>query len=207
MTLLRIIFAPYFEVFHGEIWPGARPSQLSNNSTSFRLSRITGTRRKTQRSCRSVLSLACGHKKSPSFRSRKFAKLNSQGSDFKLLEVMALPVAYTKGADAMNRSKTVYQRKAVSFQLEMFNKIVQQIEKLAKSGATVNPDDSYPPLRRHKGKSRDLPMVDSELRNALTNYLQLRITNGEVLKPSSPLFMSQKGTPYSPNTLQEQLLT
>ncbi|CAI9912105.1 hypothetical protein PAER4782_34025 (plasmid) [Pseudomonas aeruginosa] len=107
----------------------------------------------------------------------------------------------------MNRSKTVYQRKAVSFQLEMFNKIVQQIEKLAKSGATVNPDDSYPPLRRHKGKSRDLPMVDSELRNALTNYLQLRITNGEVLKPSSPLFMSQKGTPYSPNTLQEQLLT
>ncbi|AFU97815.1 site-specific integrase [Simiduia agarivorans] len=136
---------------------------------------------------------------------KEVAKLNSLGSGFKLLEVMSLPAAYTKGADAMNRSKTVYQRRTVSFDVETFNKIIKQVEILAKSGAAVNPEDFYPPLKKHKGKSRDLPMVDGSLREALTNYIQMRIAKGEVLKPSSPLFITQKGGSYSPNTLQEHM--
>tara|TARA_B100000749_G_C18306279_1_gene414799 strand:- start:272 stop:790 length:519 start_codon:yes stop_codon:yes gene_type:complete len=105
----------------------------------------------------------------------------------------------------MKRSKSQYQRKSISFDIESFNKVIKQIETLAKSGIDVNPEDFYPPVKKHRGKSRDLPMVDSQLRNALINYLNLRLSKGEILKPSSPLFITQKGASYSPNTLQEHM--
>jgi hypothetical protein len=35
--------------------------------------------------------------------------------DFELHQVMTLPAAYTKGADALGRSKSKYERKTVSF--------------------------------------------------------------------------------------------
>jgi integrase len=136
---------------------------------------------------------------------KEVAKLNASGTDFKLLEVMSLPAAYTKGADAMKRSKSHYQRKTISFDIESFEKVVRQIEALAKSGADINPENFYPPVKQHKGKSRDLPMVDQSLRDALIQYLNLRLAKGEKLKPSSPLFITQKGGPYSPNTLQEHM--
>lgn len=136
---------------------------------------------------------------------KEVAKLNSTGTGFKLLEVMSLPAAYTKGADAMKRSKTHYRRKTISFDVDSFNKVVKQIEALAKSGADINPENFYPPVKQHKGKSRDLPMVNQDLRNALIAYIQYRIDQGEKLKPSSPLFITQKGGPYSPNTLQEHM--
>lgn len=136
---------------------------------------------------------------------KEVAKLNSTATGFKLLEVMSLPAAYTKGADAMKRSKTHYQRKTISFDADSFNKVVKQIEALAKSGADINPENFYPPVKQHKGKSRDLPMVNPDLRDALIGYIQFRIDKGENLKPSSPLFITQKGGPYSPNTLQEHM--
>src|SRR5690606_22640593 len=117
-----------------------------------------------------------------------------------LLEIMSLPAAYTKGANAMGRSKSQYQRKTVSFDVESFNKIVFQIEKLAKSGADIDPTAFYPPVKKHRGKSRDLPMVNSKLRESLSDYLNIRLAKNEKLKPSSPLFVTQKGGPYSPNT-------
>lgn len=136
---------------------------------------------------------------------KEVAKLNPTGAGFKLLELMSLPAAYTKGADAMKRSKTHYQRKTISFDINAFNKVVKQIEALAKSGADINPENFYPPVKQHKGKSRDLPMVNQNLRSALINYIQLRIDKGEKLKPSSTLFATQKGGSYSPNTLQEHM--
>jgi len=136
---------------------------------------------------------------------KEVAKLNATGTDFKLLEVMSLPAAYTKGADAMGRSKSQYQRKNVSFDVSSFNQVIRQVEKLARAGATVNPEDYYPPVRKHKGKSRDLPLVDRALREALINYLRLRTDESGTLKPSSPLFITQKSGPYSPNTLQEHM--
>jgi integrase len=136
---------------------------------------------------------------------KEVAKVSQAGTDFKLLEVMSLPAAYTKGADAMKRSKSQYQRKTISFDIESFNQVVRQIEGLAKSGADVDPAAFYPPVKRHRGKSRDLPMVDTALRESLINYLNLRLSKGEKLKPSTPLFMTQKRVPYSPNTLQEHM--
>jgi len=136
---------------------------------------------------------------------KEVAKLNKPGTDFKLLQVMSLPAAYTKGADAMKRSKSHYQRKSISFDVDSFHQLVKQIELLARSGAEINPEDFYPPVKKHKGKSRDLPMVDADLRKALTEYLQLRLSKERNLKPSSSLFITQKGGPYSPNTLQEHM--
>jgi hypothetical protein len=37
---------------------------------------------------------------------KEVARLKASGTDFELLEVMSLPAAYTKGADAMGRSNT-----------------------------------------------------------------------------------------------------
>ncbi|MCG7864768.1 MAG: site-specific integrase [Candidatus Thiodiazotropha taylori] len=136
---------------------------------------------------------------------KEVARLKASGTDFELLEVMSLPAAYTKGANAMGRSKTHYERQSISFAVDGFNKMVRQIEAMAKSGAKINPEDFYPAARQHKGKSRDLPMVDAALRESLTHYLKLRIEKVGKLKPSSPLFISQKGGPYSPNTLQEHM--
>ena len=136
---------------------------------------------------------------------KEIAKLNPSGTDFKLLEVMSLPAAYTKGADAMGRSKSQYQRRTVSFDVKSFDHIVRQVEALAKAGAEVNPEDFYPPVRKHKGKSRDLPMVDNALRAALNDYLRLRLERAGKLTPSSPIFVTQKGGRYSPNTLQEHM--
>lgn len=48
-------------------------------------------------------------------------------------------------------------------------------------------------------------MVAPSLRAALTEYLSLRISKAGTLKPSDPLFITQKGVPYSPNTLQEHM--
>lgn len=136
---------------------------------------------------------------------KEVARLNSSGTDFTLLDIMSLPAAYTKGADAMKRSKSRYHRRTISFNVEAFNQVVRQIEKLARSGASVKPEDFYPPVKTHKGKSRDLPMVDQRLRSALCDYLWLRLEKEKKLSPSSPLFLSQKGGPYSPNTLQEHM--
>jgi len=125
--------------------------------------------------------------------------------DFTVHEILALPAAYTKGADALNRSKSIYERRMISFKKHDFDQLIRQVEKLAKAGAEINPEDFYPELKKHRGKSRDLPMEDPALREALTNYLEVRLRLDPKAKKNDPLFLSQKGGPYSPNTLQEHM--
>lgn len=48
-------------------------------------------------------------------------------------------------------------------------------------------------------------MVDIELRAALEDHLQVRLDRYGPLKSSDPLIVTQKGIPYSPNTLQEHM--
>ncbi len=136
---------------------------------------------------------------------KEVARLNPLGTAFTLLEIMSLPAAYTKGADALKRSKSHYQRRSISFSVDSFDQVVHQIARLAKSGADINPKDFYPPVKRHRGKSRDLPLIDDSLRQALNDYLRHRLDREHRLAPSSPLFLSQKDGPYSPNTLQEHM--
>ena len=122
---------------------------------------------------------------------------------FKLKEILALPAAYTKGADALKRSKSTYQRRRISFSVYDFDQLVKQIETMAKAGVDIEPEDFYPEVKKHRGKSRDLPMNDAALRSAVENYLSIRVSTHPSLKKTDPLFLTQKGGPYSPNTLQE----
>lgn len=135
----------------------------------------------------------------------RLGPVSGSARDFTLHEILALPAAYTKGADALKRSKSVYQRRTISFKKHDFDQLVRQIEKLAKAGGEINPEDFYPELKKHRGKSRDLPMEDPALREALVAYLEVRLKNDPKAKKTDPLFLSQKGGPYSPNTLQEHL--
>lgn len=122
---------------------------------------------------------------------------------FKLKEILALPAAYTKGADALKRSKSTYQRRRISFSVHDFDQLIRQIETMAKAGAEIRPEDFYPEVNKHRGKSRDLPMNDVALRTAIENHLAIRLAAHPSVKKTDPLFLTQKGGPYSPNTLQE----
>jgi di/tripeptidase len=45
-----------------------------------------------------------------------------------------------------------------------FNKLVRQIEDMAKAGAEINPEDFYPEIKKYRGKPQNLPMNDRSLR-------------------------------------------
>lgn len=114
-----------------------------------------------------------------------------------------MPAAYTKGADALKRSKSTYQRRRISFSVHDFHQLVQRIETMAKARTEIKPEDFYPEVKKHRGKSRDLPMDDIALRTAIENHLAIRLAAQPSVKKTDPLFLTQKGGPYSPNTLQE----
>lgn len=122
--------------------------------------------------------------------------------DFKIHKIMNLPAAYTKGSDAMNRSKSKYERRTVRFKCEEFDQILATVVKMAKGGIDINPRDFYPVVETRKGKSRKLPLAHQDLRTALERYLLMRLEKDRSARPTDPLFINQKGGPYSPNTLQ-----
>ena len=125
--------------------------------------------------------------------------------EFKLNQILHLPKSYTKGADAMQRSNKTYERETISFSIERFDQILEQVEALAKAGAPIDPTKFYPPEKKHEGQSRDLPIVSADLIEALENYLIVRLEKDLSAKPSDRLFITQKGGSYSPNTLQEHM--
>ena len=139
---------------------------------------------------------------------KEVAELELQGSrttGFRVKDILALPASITKGARAKKRSTTPYHRQRILMTVEEFNKTLRQVEELARAGAEIKPETFHPPVRQRKGKSRDLPMKDLALREALTDYLRVRLDQDPSLKPTDPLFLSQKGGPYSPNTLQDHI--
>lgn len=126
---------------------------------------------------------------------------------FTVNEVLSLPKNITKGAGAINRSRSTYQPKKISFSIEAFNVVVQRIADKVAAGKEINPSEFYPEFRKKSGKSRDLPLVDQELRDAIKEYVDLRINHKGLkhLRKTDPLIISQKGGAYSPNTLQEHM--
>lgn len=120
---------------------------------------------------------------------------------YELKDVLVLPRSFTKGARATTtRRKSV--RTSVRFSVAEFDRTIRLVEKTAKAGKPIDPSDYYPELRERNGKTRELPMADEALQCAVTRYLDARIDSGELLKPNSPLILSQKGGGYIPNTLQ-----
>lgn len=124
---------------------------------------------------------------------------------FVLNEILSLPASYTKGANAVVKSSSTYNRTSIRFKKTEFDKVVAQIVALTKAGAPVIPADFYPDPVEHNGKARDLPMVNENLREALQAYLEIRIQSDPTIRPTSPLFLSQKNCRYTPNALQEHM--
>lgn len=127
---------------------------------------------------------------------------------FELLEILSLPAAYTKGANATRSaspSNPTYEPKSLRFKAGDFDNIVRQIIELTKHGIDVDPKEFYPAPVPRKGVARDLPMSDPALRHALELYLWVRLEKDPAIKKSDPLFLTQKGGPYSPNTLQDHM--
>jgi len=124
---------------------------------------------------------------------------------YKLKDLLVLPKGFTKGARATSENKTAPVRRSVRFSLDDFDRVVKQLSKLAKAGSTITPEDFYPQQKPKGGKTRELPIEDTGLKKALTGYIEHRLAQNYQLKPSHPLLLSQKGVPYSPNTLQDHM--
>ncbi|MDH5327641.1 MAG: tyrosine-type recombinase/integrase [Gammaproteobacteria bacterium] len=123
---------------------------------------------------------------------------------FKIKDLLVLPKGFTKGARAMERCQATPSRRSVRFTLEEFDQVVQRIVKDAKSGP-VNPEEYYPEQTKKGGKTRELPIVDTNLKSAIGGYIEHRLEKNPSLKPNNPLIISQKGGAYSPNTLQDHM--
>ena len=124
---------------------------------------------------------------------------------YKLKDLLVLPKGFTKGARATSENKTTPVRRSVRFSLDEFDRVVKQISKLSKAGAEINPEEFYPVQKPKGGKTRELPIEDDGLKKALADYIDLRLTQNSQLKPNDPLILSQKNSPYSPNTLQDHM--
>jgi hypothetical protein len=46
---------------------------------------------------------------------------------------------------------------------------------MTKFGAEINPEDFYPEVKKHCGKSQDLPMDDAALRTAIEKDFTIRL--------------------------------
>lgn len=122
-------------------------------------------------------------------------------SGYEIKDVLVLPKSFTKGARASNTTRKSV-RTSVRFSMAEFDRVIRLVEKAAKAGHDINPADYYPELVERKGKTRELPLADEALLCSVSRYLDTRIDSGEILKPNSPLILSQKGGAYIPNTLQ-----
>jgi len=140
-------------------------------------------------------------------RIKEVAEIGNQYSNgFKVKDLLVLPKSFTKGARATRQSKNTQSiRRSVRFSLEEFDQIIKQVVKLAKSGASVDPEEFYPVVQKKSGKTRELPMNDIELSNAISDYLKIRITLNPKLKMNDPLILNQKNRAYSPNSLQDHM--
>lgn len=123
---------------------------------------------------------------------------------FRLNEIMPLPASYTKGSNVTRNDKYLEHR-SMTFKKADFDRLIDHVVTKTKAGETVTPEQYYPPIRKHKGKSRDLPIVDQDLKDALTAHIEERLHADPGANKSDPLFLTQKRVPYSPNTLQKHM--
>ena len=99
-------------------------------------------------------------------------------------------------------------RRSVRFKLAEFDKLVKQISRDARSyNGSLEPTDYYPIRKPKKGRTRTLAIEDPLLREAIHTYALLKIGSSQRLYKSHPFLLSQKGTPYSPNSMQRHMAT
>jgi len=101
----------------------------------------------------------------------------------------------------------VNERTSVRFTVAEFDRLVKQIAKDARRKKRLVATDYYPVIKKSAGQTRELPLADSALLEAISRYLDERMALKKPLKPNAPLLLSQKGGFYSPNTLQDHMAT
>ena len=127
---------------------------------------------------------------------------------YALKDTLVLPKSFTKGARATAaRGGKDAVRTSVRFPVAEFDKVVRRIARAARAGHAIDPADYYPPIKPSGGRTRELPLSVAGLIAALERYLDERVLNAPTFRPNAPLFLSQKGGPYSPNTLQDHIAT
>lgn len=146
---------------------------------------------------------------------KEVAKLTDSIGGFELHKTLRLPKGITKGAGAVLRNKQSYHRQSFTITLTEFDRAIQQAFELGAAGKnSIDPTRFYPPVKKKSGgKARDLPMVHPGLRDSLERFLYVRLAmkrtdkegNPIKLTKKDPLFITQKGGPYSPNTLQDHM--
>ena len=123
-------------------------------------------------------------------------------------DTFVLPKSFTKGARATAvRGDRESVRTSVRFPVAEFDKVVRRIARAARAGHAIDPADYYPPMKPTGGLTRELPLGDVGLVDALIRYLDERALRPATFRPNAPLFLSQKGGAYSPNTLQDHMAT
>ena len=117
------------------------------------------------------------------------ARYGQTHRQFTLYKVLTVPANITKGANALRTSTSTYQQKSLTF-----------------SVAEFEPSMFYPPVnKQRKGMGRDLPLANDVLREVLVRYVQHRLDTDVYVKPTDPLFLSQRKRFYSPNSRQEHM--
>ncbi len=142
-------------------------------------------------------------------RIREIAALSDEfACGYKIKDVLVLPKSFTKGARAIavigNRTNA---RTSVRFTVAEFDRLVAQIAKDARRRKTLTAANYYPPIKKSRGLTRELPLADSALLEAISRVLDERMALKKPLRPNDPLLLSQKGGFYSPNTLQDHMAT
>ncbi len=126
---------------------------------------------------------------------------------YKLKSILILPKSFTKGARAMAGKGRKPVRTSVRFTIREFDTMLERVEKDVKAGLEIEAERYYPEVKQRGGKTRELPLVSKELLMAIEDHIDERIDGGEVLRPESPLILSQKGhlKAYTPNSLQDHM--
>jgi integrase len=104
-----------------------------------------------------------------------------------------------------NRSRSKYVKKNLTFTVSEFENAIEKVVSLVKADKKINPIDFYPTKNQNSTTPRLLPLIEEPLVNALKTYVEKRLINQPFLKSTDPLFVTQKGGSYSPNTLQEHM--
>lgn len=133
---------------------------------------------------------------------------------FDLKESLILPIDFVKSRQDVLRQHQKYQRRYIRMSLEQFEDIVERIKSDFKLNSSRNYMEYLPSIKPPKNSiERTLPLKTDELSPLLKDHLNfienMNLKFEEVhkrkLELTDPLFITQKGGHYSPNTLQDHM--
>lgn len=150
-----------------------------------------------------------------SLRIQDIARLSSEESKkFKLKKLLHLPKDFVKSRQDVLRVSQKYDRNYIRMSLTEFEYTIQKISDDIRNGKQVNYIDYLPPIKPstnsiERSYCLDTPelsiLLKDHLRQLGTIYVSVDGSFKRELELTDPLFITQKGGAYSPNTLQDHM--